>query len=274
MATQTAEKSRRRLPRATGLPMRQMIPNIVTLLALCSGLTAIRFGLEGRFEHAILAIFLAAVFDGLDGRIARLLRATSKIGAELDSLSDLISFGVAPAVLMYLWTMHGVGGPGWAICLMFVVCSALRLARFNVGLGQDAELPAFAFKFFIGVPTPMGAMLVLIPMMMGFSFEEPWFSMPAVTGAFMIVVGLLMVSTLPTFSFKRLRLPYWTVLPLMLFVGLFAGFIISEPWLMLSGLGGLYLCTIPYSVRAYARLKAEAAALREGAGEPALKVAK
>jgi len=244
------------LTESKGLPMRRMVPNMVTLLALCSGLTSIKFGMEGRFEHAILAIFLAALLDGLDGRIARLLKATSKIGAELDSLADLISFGVAPAVLLYLWTMHGVGGPGWAICLMFVVCSALRLARFNVGMGQDAELPPYASNFFIGIPTPMGAMLVLIPMMMGFSFEEPWFSMPAVTGAFMVLVGLLMVSTLPTFSFKRGRIPYWMILPMMLFVGLFAGFIISEPWLVLSALGGLYLCTIPSSIKTYRKLEA------------------
>ena len=143
----------RRPPRISGLSFNKLIPNILTMLALCAGLTSIRFGLHGKWDQAVISILLAGLLDGLDGRIARLLHGTSKFGAELDSLSDFVSFGVAPSMLLYFWTMQGAGGIGWALVLLFSVCCALRLARFNTMLGEP-DLPPWAYNFFTGVPAP------------------------------------------------------------------------------------------------------------------------
>lgn len=241
------------------LSFNKIIPNIVTLLALSAGLTSIRFGLRGEFENAVLAIFLAAVFDGIDGRIARMLKGTSKFGAELDSLSDFISFGVAPAVLLYMWTLQGAGGIGWALSLLLAVCASLRLARFNTMLGEP-DPPSWAHNYFVGVPAPAAAFLVLLPMVLSFHFDAEVFSSDWVVGLVVILVSFLMVSRVPTYSFKRFRVPAIWVLPLMIIVGLLAAFLVTEPWATLGVIGLIYVASIPFSVRSYRSLQARAAA--------------
>ncbi|KJS44281.1 MAG: CDP-diacylglycerol O-phosphatidyltransferase [Rhodospirillaceae bacterium BRH_c57] len=241
------------------LSFNKIIPNIVTLLALSAGLTSIRFGLRGEFESAVLAIFLAAVLDGIDGRIARMLKGTTKFGAELDSLSDFISFGVAPAVILYMWTLQGAGGIGWALSLLLAVCAALRLARFNTMLGEP-DPPSWAHNYFVGVPAPAGAFLVLLPMVMSFHFDSGFFESPWVVGVFVITVSFLMVSRVPTYSFKRFRVPAVWVLPLMIVVGLLAAFLVTEPWATLGVIGLIYLAGIPFSMRSYRGLQSRAAA--------------
>ena len=197
---------RPRVHRLSDLSFNRMVPNILTLLALCAGMTAMRFAMNGNFVGAVFAIIVAGIFDGLDGRIARLLKSTSSFGAELDSLSDFVSFGVAPAAVLYLWTMSTLHGLGWAIVLFYAVCCALRLARFNAEAGSDR--PAYAAPFFSGVPAPAGAGLVMVPMFLSFEwgdwlFRSPYLSALTVTG-----VALLMVSKVPTVSLKRIRIPH------------------------------------------------------------------
>ncbi len=251
----------RRSPRVRGPSINRMIPNILTLLALCAGLTAIRYGILGRWQPAVVAIFLAAVLDGLDGRIARLLRGTSKFGAELDSLSDFVSFGVAPAMVLYLWTMSGAGGIGWALTLLFAVCCGLRLARFNTMMGQ-ADLPPWAGNYFTGVPAPAAAGLALLPLMVTFEVGPGVADNPAVAGVFLVGVSMLMVSRVPTYSFKQVRVPQGYVVPLLVLVGLFAAFLVTEPWLTLTLVGVTYLASIPVSIRSFKRLSAEAKQMR------------
>jgi len=243
-----------------GLSLNRMIPNILTLLALCAGMTAIRLALLDRFEGASAAIIVAAVLDGIDGRIARLLKGATSFGAELDSLSDFVSFGVAPAILLYVWTMSALHGVGWALALLFTVCCALRLARFNTQIG--AELPPYAYNFFTGVPAPAAAMLVMLPMFC--SFESGWdfFRSPYLNGAVLAAVAALMVSRVPTFSFKSFRIPREWVLPMLLVIGAMAAFLTTEPWITLLILGGLYLVSFAFSIRSYARLRRAAAELR------------
>ncbi|MGE5537563.1 MAG: CDP-diacylglycerol--serine O-phosphatidyltransferase [Solirubrobacterales bacterium] len=249
--------SRIRPPRIPGLTINRLIPNILTLLALCAGLTSIRFGLHERWEQAVVSILLAAILDGLDGRVARLLQGTSKFGAELDSLSDFVCFGVAPAMLLYFWTMQGAGGLGWALVLLYAVCCALRLARFNTMLGQ-ADLPPYAYNFFTGVPAPAAAGVVLLPLVASIEFGPGLFGQTWLVALFLLLVSFLMVSTIPTFSFKKVRVPHRWVLPMLLIVGVLAAFLVTEPWLTLAAVGLIYLGLIPISVRAFRRLKAEA----------------
>lgn len=244
--------------RFKSLSFNKMIPNIITLLALAAGLTSIRYGLRDEWERAVIAIFLAAVFDGMDGRVARMLKGTSKFGAELDSLSDFISFGVAPAVLLYMWTLHDAGGVGWAMSLLLAVCAALRLARFNTMLGEP-DLPSWAHNYFTGVPAPAAAGLVLLPMVLSFQFEADVFNEPAVVAVFVIVVAFLMVSKIPTFSAKRFRVPAVWALPLMVIVGLLAAFLVTEPWATLGVVLILYAGSIPFSVRSFRALQKRAA---------------
>ncbi len=252
-----AKIRRPRLPvrRLADFSVNRMVPNVLTLLALCAGMTAMRFAMNGQFEHAVFAIIVAGVFDGLDGRLARLLKATSRFGAELDSLADFVSFGVAPAAVLYLWTMSGLHSLGWAIVLFFAVCCALRLARFNTQL--NAELPPYASAFFTGVPAPAGAGLVMVPMFLSFAsglwlFRSPYFNAFWASG-----VALLMISTIPTVSLKRIRIPPHHVIPTLLGVGVLTAFVTTAPWPTLSLVGALYLASIPVTVRASWRLRRE-----------------
>lgn len=245
-----------RRPRLRALPINKMIPNMVTLLALAAGLTGIRYGLRGEFERAVAMVLLAGILDGMDGRIARMLRGATKFGAELDSLSDFLSFGVAPAMLLYLWSMNGAGGVGWALVLFFATCGALRLARFNTMLGEP-DPPAWSRNYFVGVPAPAAAFLALLPMMLSFQVGPAFFSEPVVVGVFMLGVGVLMVSKLPTYSFKRIRVPRKLAVPLMIVVGLLAAFLVTNPWTTLSVIGLVYLATVPLAWRSFHRLKAK-----------------
>jgi CDP-diacylglycerol--serine O-phosphatidyltransferase len=239
-----------------------MIPNVLTLLALCAGMTAIRFAIAGDFETACYAIIAAGVFDGLDGRMARLLKATSRFGAELDSLADFVSFGVAPAAVLYLWTMAGLHSIGWAIVLFFAVCCALRLARFNSEL--SAERPAYATKFFSGAPAPAGAGLLLVPMFVSFEWGDWVARSPYLNAVWISGVALLMVSTVPTVSLKQIRIPNHLVVPSLLGVGVLAGFFMTAPWPTLTVIGIVYTGSIPLTIRAYYR----AQRAYEAAGKP------
>jgi len=252
---------RRRIRPIKGFSLNRMIPNVLTLLALCAGMTAIRLAFLGRFEQATVAIIIAAVLDGIDGRIARLLKGTSNFGAELDSLSDFVSFGCAPAMLLYIWTMNDLHGIGWAIALLFAVCCALRLARFNTQIGAD--LPPYAHNFFTGVPAPAAAGLVMLPMFLNFETGLDFFRSPYLNGAALLAVAALMVSRVPTFAFKTFRFPREWVLPTLLLIGAMAAFLTTEPWITLLIVGALYLASIPVSIRAYGRL-------RRASGEPRL----
>ncbi|MDO8605368.1 MAG: CDP-diacylglycerol--serine O-phosphatidyltransferase [Phaeospirillum sp.] len=256
----------KRPPRIRGLSINRLIPNILTLLALCAGLTSIRFAMHDMWKEAVIATVLAAILDGLDGRVARLLQGTSKFGAELDSLSDFVSFGVAPAMVLYFWTMRGAGGFGWALVLLFSVCCALRLARFNTMIGEP-DLPPYAYNFFTGVPAPAAAGMVLLPLALTIQFGGGFFDRPMVVAVFLMGVSFLMVSQIPTFSFKKVRIPHKWVLPILLVVGAVAAFLVTEPWLTLSGLGCAYLASIPFAMRSFRRLKsqAESAAVADGA---------
>lgn len=240
-------------PRLSALPFNRLIPNMLTVIALCAGLTAILYGIQGKWQFAVAAIMIAALLDALDGRIARLLGGTSKFGAELDSLSDFICFGVAPALLLYLWTLHDAKGPGWVVALVYAVCAALRLARFNTAI-DDADKPKWAGNFFTGVPSPAGGGLVLVPLILSFEFGPTFFSHPLLNGIVAVVVAYMMISKIPTFSFKQVRVPHRLVVVLLLAVGLLAALLVTATWLTLSGLLIAYLCSVPLSVRAWRRL--------------------
>ena len=243
-----------RKKRFRDLSINRMIPNILTLLALAAGLTAIRFGLDGRWEHAVLAIIVAAVLDALDGRIARLLKGASKFGAELDSLSDFVCFGVSPVLVLYLWTMKDAGRLGWVLVMLFTISCGLRLARFNVMM-EDHDAPAWQARFFTGIPAPAGGGLVLLPMVLSFQGGEGFFRQPWVVGIFMLVIAGMLVSTIPTYSFKKLKISRHWILPTMLITAAIAVFLINAPWLTLSVVGLAYICSIPLSYRAQQALQ-------------------
>ena len=236
-----------------GFSINRLIPNILTLAALCSGLTSIRFALQGEMRLAVIAIIVASIFDALDGRVARRLGVTSRFGAELDSLSDFLCFGVTPALVLYLASLRDGGSLGWVVTLMFPICSALRLARFNTALDADTPPPAWTGSYFTGVPAPAGALLALIPLMVSFEIEAVWPRQPLVVGTVLVLVGGLMVSRLPTFSFKKGRVPRHLVLPALLGAALIMGGLASSPWIALSLIGLVYVALIPFSWMAYRR---------------------
>ncbi len=254
---------RRRLP---GLTANRLIPNGLTLLGLCAGMTAIRLALLARWELAIAAVVVAMILDVLDGRIARLMGATSEFGAQLDSLADVINFGVTPAVIVYLWALGSLGGLGWALALVFVMCCALRLARFNTALGVADPLP-WANKFFTGVPAPAGAGLVLLPMVLSFEIDLDFLASGPLNGILMFVVAALMVSRIPTFSAKGIKLRHRYVGLALVGLGGFAAFLVSTPWVTLGVAGLIYATSIPVSVIFYRRLGAALAGIQDAQGE-------
>jgi CDP-diacylglycerol--serine O-phosphatidyltransferase len=248
--------------RLSDLSFNRMVPNVLTLLALCAGMTAIRFAVNGEFQYAVFAIIAAGIFDGLDGRLARLLKATTQFGAELDSLADFISFGVAPATVLYLWTMAALHSVGWAIVLFYAVCCALRLARFNTQL--VTETPPWAANFFSGAPAPAGAGLLMLPMFISFEWGGGWADWiarsPYVNAVWISGIALMMISTIPTVSLKRIRIPHRFVLPTLLGIGVMAGFFTTAPWPTLTFVGAVYLGSIPLTIRAAARARRAAVA--------------
>jgi len=257
----------RQRPRFKGVSFNKMIPNLMTMAGLCCGLTSMRFAMEARYGAAAVAICIAAIIDGLDGRLARLLKATSRFGAEFDSLSDFLCFGVAPAFVLYLWAMQGWGAAGFVPCVAFAVCMALRLARFNAAL-DSAPKPAYAYNFFTGVPAPAGAGLVLFPLFLGLqgqALEWDWLvktaQFPALCGVFLLGTALLCISTLPVWSFKNFKMPQQYFIPLMVGAGLYVTLLLSEPWAALAGGGIIYLGMLPFSLRSYQKLRKEAEAV-------------
>lgn len=244
------------------LSISAVIPNIATLLALCSGMTAIRMAMLEKWELAVVALLVAAFLDGMDGRLARLLGSTSRFGAELDSFSDLISFGAAPAIVMYMKGLHKWGETGWCIVLFFTVCMTLRLARFNTR-SIEGDSPTWSQGFFTGVPAPAAGYLALMPIMIQQFWSAPFFEAPLFYAIVMIVTGGLMVSRVPTFSLKKVKVPQRLVLPIMLLAVLTASAVYSHPWLSLSMIGFVYLGLIPFSVRSFRRVKDEMTRLEQ-----------
>lgn len=239
----------------------RLIPNILTVAALCTGLSAIRFAILGRFEAAVLAILIAAFLDALDGRMARLLKATSEFGVELDSLSDFISFGVAPAVVVYILTMNSWRGLGWGVVLFFAVCMALRLARFNVMALYAHQSPQKAISplFSVGVPAPAGAFLALFPLILFLATDSPLFVNPYFYTFFLVGSGLLMISRLPTFLIKSLKIHRKMVLPTMILATILVASIVSIPWVTLSILITIYIGSLPLSYFLHRKIRNKSA---------------
>jgi len=250
---QKLQISRKKL---TSLPFRKIAPNIVTMLALCAGVTSIRYSISDQWAKAVLCIFLAAFFDGLDGRVARMLKGSTKFGAELDSLSDFVSFGVAPAILLFQWSLFDLPKFGWFFCLLMSVGMAMRLARFNTMLDEEPQ-PEYWQHFFVGVPAPAAAALTMMPIMISFDFPEieSFIRSHAFCATLLCVVSFLMVSRIPTFSTKKLKIPTYLVLPMMLTVVLFASFIITQPWLTLGIMTITYALSIPIGVLVFLQEK-------------------
>jgi CDP-diacylglycerol---serine O-phosphatidyltransferase len=232
------------------IPVRMLVPNVITLLAICAGLTAIRLSTEGRMELAVTAIVFAAVLDGLDGRVARMIKGQSKFGAELDSLADFVNFGVAPGLILYFWQLHDLNNGGWIAAMVFAISGGLRLARFNATM-DDPNKPAFAANYFTGVPAPFGAITVLLPIYLAFlGLPMP----PAMlTALYTLLIAFLMVSRLPVFSGKtvRMRVPPEMVLAVCVSVIFFIALLVSYPWHILSAGSVLYLLSLPAGWKSY-----------------------
>ncbi len=242
----------RRPWRSRRVPLRIVVPNVVTLLAICAGLTAIRMGFEQRYELAITAIAVAAFLDAVDGRLARALKSTSRFGAELDSLADFVNFGVAPGMVLYFWSLHTIKFAGWLAVLIFAVAMALRLARFNVALDAPAP-PRWHADYFTGIPAPAGALVVMLPIYVSFLDLPPWMGNVWVSCLYVLGIGFLIVSRVPSYSGKRVgrRIDRNWVAPLFLAaVGLIA-LLLSFPWVMAALLSVSYLASLPVSYRTY-----------------------
>ena len=231
---------------------RVILPNMLTLIGVCIGLTSIRFALDGKFEFAIIAIIFAALIDGLDGRIARLIKGTSKVGKELDSLTDMISFGVAPAFIMYFWKLNTLGRFGWLLCLIYVICVALRLARFNVNSNKE---PSWRDNFFEGVPSPAGGILVLMPLIYSLSgFELLEINYKTIVPLFFVIISFLLISKIPTYSLKKIIVPRSATIFLLFAIVLFFGVLLIYPFKLMIITGMFYLCLVPVSLAHYLKL--------------------
>ncbi|MBL4800353.1 MAG: phosphatidylcholine/phosphatidylserine synthase [Emcibacter sp.] len=226
-------------------PIRSLVPNSITVLAICAGMSAMRFAILGRWEGAVLAVLVAGVLDGLDGRIARLLKGTSKFGAELDSLSDIVSFGVAPAVIMYSWVLKDVKGIGWLLALIFTTAMALRLARFNTMSADETINAEERQDYFSGIPAPASAALALWPMILYFLTDMEFFRNPVFCIVYMGVIAGLTVSNVPTFSFKKMSIKREYVLFYLLGIAIFATMLVTNIWATMSVVGLVYIITIP-----------------------------
>src|SRR5712671_6569155 len=234
------------------IPVRTLVPNLITLLALCAGLTGIRLAIEGKLEWAVAAIVFAAILDGIDGRVARMLKGTSRFGAELDSLADFVNFGVAPALILYFWGLQELKSAGWIAALVFAICAGLRLARFNVMI-DDPNKPAWAGNFFTGIPAPAGAITVLLPIYLYFLGVSNGLVTIWLTFFYTLAIALLMVSRLPVFSGKRVgkRVPPEMVLPVFVVVVLFFALLIAYPWEVMMAGTLCYLASLPFGWFAY-----------------------
>lgn len=244
-----------------GLPLVRLLPNMVTIIGLCLGLFALKYAMTEQWQMAVGLIAVAAFVDGIDGRLARMLNASSDFGAQLDSFTDFVNFGVAPALILYLWKGHEIKGLGWAVALFFIICMALRLARFNVGLGDDDEQNAeIKDKFFQGMPAPCGGLLSLIPMILTFLFEEKFgYQLFKITApmilVFTVIIAIFLVSSIPTISVKKIKIPREFASLFMAFSALFILSLVVEPWITLPVLALIYICTLPVSIWQYFHFK-------------------
>jgi CDP-diacylglycerol--serine O-phosphatidyltransferase len=258
-----------RRQRFRAIPVRTLLPNLITLLALCAGLTAIRLAFEGKLEWALAAIVFAAGLDGIDGRVARMIKGQSKFGAELDSLADFVNFGCTPGLILYLWGLNGAGNVGWIAAMVFAICGALRLARFNVMI-DDPNRPLWAGNFFTGVPAPAGALVVMLPIYVDLLGGPKAGS--TLTLFYTLAIGFLMVSQLPVLSGKNTgkRIRPELVLPVFVLVVLFFALLIAYPWWVLSIGTVVYLACLPlgwHSYREHRRKDAEVAAAQAAAAQ-------
>jgi CDP-diacylglycerol---serine O-phosphatidyltransferase len=246
---------RRMAERLEELSVGRVVPSVLTLLGLSSGITAIRFSIDGNWPYAVAAIIFAMLFDMLDGRAARFLGADTRFGAQLDSLADLVSFGVAPGVLVFMWSLSRMGNAGWVAALIFCTCSAIRLARFNVQSVRD-EGSSPANPYFTGLPTPAAAGLLLLPMLLSFQGGGELFRNPLFSGAMIAISSSLMVSQLPTPSIKYMRPARQHRLIVWAFIGVLAGFMVTWPWITLTVGMVIYLSSIPFGIAMQARQRA------------------
>jgi CDP-diacylglycerol---serine O-phosphatidyltransferase len=242
----------RNLPK--GLTLRALVPNAITAAALCAGLTGIRFAITGEFRMAVAAVIFAGVLDGIDGRIARLLKAQSQFGAELDSLADNVSFGVAPALVLFMWSLQDVPRFGWFAALAFAVCMALRLARFNARISMPDE-PRKLAGFLTGVPAPVGAGLAFLPMYLSFVTGQAVFSDPRLVGIWLVIIAGLVISSLPTLSWSKLRPRRSIRIEVIAGAGLLVAALLTEPWLTLVAITIAYLALLPVGLAIYARVR-------------------
>ena len=246
------EQPKKNLKLVSDKKTRIILPNTLTLIGVCIGLSSIKFALDLKYELAIIAIVFAALIDGLDGRIARLIKGTSKVGKELDSLTDVISFGVAPAFIMYFWSLNNLGKFGWLLCLIYVVCVALRLARFNVSSNEE---PSWKDNFFIGVPSPAGGILVLMPLIYSLSeFEMFNINFELIVPIFFAITSFLLISKIPTYSLKKIIVPRAMTIFLLFSIVLFFGLLLVYTFKMMILFGLIYLCFIPISFMHYQKL--------------------
>lgn len=268
---------RKRRPRVFSrgtIPIRALVPSLFTLMGICAGLTAVRMAIEHRYDVAIAALVLAAFLDGIDGRVARLLKATSRFGAELDSLADFVNFGVAPAIVIFTWALGGLKSFGWIVVLVFAICAALRLARFNAALSDEDSQPAWKAGFFVGIPAPAGALVVLLPLYAENLGVAPFSELPVLVIPYTLAIAFLMVSRVPTWSGKKLgqRVAREYVLPVFVLAMLFIALLLTYPDYTLTFGSLAYLAVIPFSYLSYRRQQkrsdAEARA-SNGASKPA-----
>lgn len=234
------------------IPLYRLMPNFITLLGLCLGVTAIRYAIDYKWTTAVSLILLAGLLDGLDGRLARMLNSSSKFGAQLDSLADVISFGVSPAVVLYLWSLHDipVKGVGWSVVLFFIICSVLRLARFNTAI-DDEELKEESLNYFIGLPIPSAAAISLLPLVLTFELCDKFMFSYFFVAPYMLLIGFLMISRIPHFSFKKVSIRSEFVAFLMIAIAMLIAGIILEPWKILPFVGLAYLGSVPISTYVY-----------------------
>ena len=257
---------RRRLPR--GLTLRALVPNAITSAALCSGLTGIRFAIGGDFHSAVLAVMLAGLLDGIDGRVARLMKAQSRFGAELDSLSDAIAFGVGPALILYLWSLSAAPRFGWFAALALAVCCALRLARFNASIDLPGQ-PHKSAGFMTGVPAPVGAGLAFLPLYLWFASGLELLRAPFVVGPWALLIAFLMISNLPTLGWGALRPRRAIRLEVIALAGMLTVALLTEPWLTLVGICAIYLALMPVGVWRYRRIRLKRASAGPAKSEQA-----
>jgi len=258
----------RRGQRLREIPLRLILPNLITVMAVCAGLSGVRLAFEQRYELAVAMVLIAALLDAVDGRIARMLKATSKFGAQMDSLADIVNFGVAPALVLYVYLLDRAGAFGWIAALLFAIACCLRLARFNVML-EDPNRPAWQGDYFVGVPAPAGALLVLLPVYIGFLGVPLTVPTAFAASGFAVVVALLMISRLPVYSGKSsgARIRRDAVMPMMLGMVLYVALLFSYTWHTMAATALAYLAFLPFSWRAYARRVAKEEATADDDGE-------